>query len=184
MAAEAKKIRYGQNAVYGSLAYDFNNPALYPDEEYGAAPDTQARPRPQEQVRVRTRARTAPRTKQGISPVAIAGVFVAAFLFVLGIMAQIQLLEVSDNSVALQRQLDELETEQTRLKIAYESAFNLTEIEEYAISELGMQKPRADQIYYIDTSSPDKAQVVAESSKDSFADRVGDFISGLCEYFR
>lgn len=184
MAAAAEGSRYGQNAVYGSLAYDFNNPELYPGEEYGSRNGTAPRTKPREQVRVRTKARAVPRTRQGIAPFALAGLFVAAFLFVIGVMAQIQLLDISATTVELQQQLDELEAEQAKLKIAYESAFNLTEIEEYAIASLGMQKPRADQIYYIDTSSPDRAEVVAQSDTDSFVDKVGDFISGIGAYFR
>ena len=184
MAARAERSRYGQNAVYGSLAYDFNNPALYPEEEYGSRTAPAPRTGTQEQTKVRTRARTVPRTKQGIAPTALAGFFVAAFLLVIGVMAQIQLLDISATSVELQQQLEELEAEQTKLKIAYESAFNLTEIEEYATQSLGMQKPRADQIYYIDTSSPDRAEVIAETNTDSFVDKLSDLIAGIGAYFR
>ena len=76
------------------------------------------------------------------------------------------------------------QAEQAKLQIAYESAFNLTEIEEYATAQLGMQKPTADQIYYIDTSSPDKAVIVQQTEEDSFVDRVSDFLMGIGEYFR
>lgn len=83
----------------------------------------------------------------------------------------------------LSEQLAELEMQQAKLKIAYESAFNLNEIETYALAELGMQKPTADQIYYIDTSSPDKAVVVQQSANDTLFDRVADFLSELGSYF-
>ena len=107
----------------------------------------------------------------------------AAFLFVTAITAQVGLLSVSGESVELESRLHELEEKQDRLRIAYESAFNLAEVEEYAIGELGMQKPGADQIFYIDTSSPDKAVVVSDGSGDSLVDRVSDFFSGLGAYF-
>lgn len=184
MAAAAGKSRYGQNAVYGSLAYDFNDPELYPGEEYGSRTGAAPRTQEQERVKVRTKAHAVPHTKQGLAPLALVGMFVAAFLFVIAVMAQVQLLDISATSVELQQQLDELEAEQAKLKIAYESAFNLTEIEEYATASLGMQKPRADQIYYIDTSSPDRAEVVAQTDTDSFVDKVADFISGIGAYFR
>ena len=85
--------------------------------------------------------------------------------------------------MALETRLQELKTEQTKLRIRYESAFNLAEIEEYASSELGMQKPNANQIAYIDTSAPDKAVVIEDGSETGFVDRVSDFLSGLGAYF-
>ena len=173
---------YGQGAVYGSLAYDFNHPELYREEYTTAQP--KARPRPQTQTRVRTRARPAVRTKQSIAPMSIVGMLVAAFLMVIAIIAQSQMVGLSSESVALQKELAQLEEQQAKLRIAYESAFNMAEIEDYAIHSLGMQKPRADQIHYIDTSSPDKAVVIADSESGSFVDRVSDFLSGTIEYFR
>ena len=188
MAEAALKNRYGEGAVYGSLAYDFSSPALYP-EEYGrpaggsetaeGSPDTRTR----EQVKVRTRARTAPRAKQGIAPVSILGAAAAAFLLVTAISAQATLFAVSGESVVLEQTLRELETDQTRLRIAYESAFNLAEVEEYAVHTLGMQKPAADQIHYIDTAAPDKAVVVDAGKGDGFVDRASDFISDIGSYF-
>ena len=174
---------YRQGAVYGSLAYDLNNPELYPEVEY-SAPLERTLPGVGERTAPRTAVRTRRRAKQGVSPAALMGMLAAAVLFVISIMAQIQLMDISSGSVELQNQLSELETQQAKLKIAYESAFNLTEIEEYAVSELGMQKPTADQICYIDTSSPDRAVVVAQANNESFVDRVADFISGIGSYFR
>ena len=184
MAETAVKNEYGQGAVFGSLAYDFNNPELYRDE-YSAAPEHVARPKPQTQTqtKVHTRAKTAVHTKQSIAPASIAGVLVAAFLFVIAIMAQAQLVGISAESVSLQNELAELEDTQTRLKIRYESAFNMSDIEEYATRSLGMQKPRADQICYIDTSASDKAVVIADSESNGFVDRVSDFITGFTAYF-
>ena len=183
MAATAKQ-NYGRGAVYGSLAYDFNNPELYPEEYSRPEPKApSAKPQAQTHARVRTRARHAVHTRQGIAPFSIAGILVAAFLFVTGITAQVQLFTISGESVALEAKLSELEEHQAKLRIAYESSFNLAEIEEYAITSLGMQKPTADQITYIDTSAPDKAVVIADGSGDGFVDRTADFLSGIGAYF-
>ena len=173
---------YGQGAVFGSLAYDFNNPELYREEYSTAQP--QVRPREETRTRVRTRARTAVKTKQSIAPMSILGVLAAAFLIVTAILAQAQIVGISSKSVALQQELAQLEEQQAKLRIDYESAFNMAEIEDYAIHTLGMQKPRANQIYYIDTSSPDKAVVIADSENTGFVDRVSDLLSGAIEYFR
>ncbi|MBE6914189.1 MAG: hypothetical protein E7472_04520 [Ruminococcaceae bacterium] len=182
MATSANK-HYGRGAVYGSLAYDFNNPELY-REEYETAQTPAARPQPKTQTRVRTRAKPVVHTRQSIEPFSVIGIMIAAFLFVTAILAQAQLVGISTESVALQNQLSELKDEQTKLRIAYESAFNMEDIEEYAIKSLGMQRPQADQILYIDTAAPNKAVVIAQSDSDNFVDRVSDFLSGLGAYFR
>ena len=182
MAAAAAKRKYGQGAVYGSLAYDFNNPELYREEYTTAQP--KARPRTQTQTRVRTRARTAVHTRQSIAPLSLVGMLAAAFLLVIAILAQAQMVGISSKSVTLRSELSQLEEEQAKLRIAYESAFNMAEIEDYAIHSLGMHKPRADQIFYIDTSSPDKAVVIAGGESVGFVDRVSDYLSGVVEYFR
>ncbi len=182
MAEAAVNRKYGQGAVYGSLAYDFNNPELYREEYTEAQP--KAHPRVQTQTRVRTRARTVVRTRQSIAPLSLLGMLAAAFLLVTAILAQARIVGISSKSVALQQELTQLEEQQAKLRIDYESAFNMAEIEDYAIHSLGMQKPRADQIFYIDTSSPDKAVVIAGAESTGFVDRVSDYLSGIVEYFR
>ena len=182
--AENANNTYGRGAVYGSLAYDFNHPELYGGEdEYSQVPEQEQKQNTETRVQTRVRPKSAVRTKQGIAPFAIIGVLVAAFLVVTAITAQVSVVNISGDSVALQAKLAELEEEQTRLRIAYESAFNLAEIEEYAITNLGMQKPNAAQITYIDTSAPDRAVVIGRDEGDGIADRVGDFLSGLGSYF-
>ena len=183
-------IGYGQNAVSGSLAYDFDNPELYREIEYGlplpfdAPPAEAEQMQEQEQEDALPQTRSQTRAKQSVAPAAVLGVLVAAAMFVAAIMAQIQLTGLSSERISLETELAELQTKNARLQIADESAFNLTEIEEYAVTELGMQKPGADQITYIDTSSPDRAVVIRDSSGDGFVDRLSDFLAELGSYFR
>ena len=184
MAAATARRKYGQGAVFGSLAYDFDNPELYREEYTTAQPKARPRTQTQTKTRVHTRARTAVHSKQSIAPASVLGMLVAAFLVVVAILAQAQMVGISAKSVTLQQELAQLEEQQAKLRIAYESAFNMAEIEDYAIHSLGMQKPQADQVFYIDTSSPDKAVVIAGSESVGFVDRVSDFLSGIAEYFR
>lgn len=72
---------------------------------------------------------------------AVLGFAIAAVLIVFSLVARVQLSQASAQVSALEDQYAELQEQQTRLRIDYESAFNLTEIEDYAIHELGMQKP-------------------------------------------
>ena len=112
---------------------------------------------------------------------------IAAVLIVISLVARVQLSQASAEVSALEDQYAELQEQQTRLRIDYESAFNLTEIEDYAIHDLGMQKPRSDQLYYISSSdAADTAVVLDQSAAEplSLADRLGDFFSSILEYFR
>jgi len=183
MADSTRRYAYGQGAVYGSLAYDFNNPELVPDVSYEPVPEVAAPTREQEKAAVGRRA--AVRSAQSVAPAAILGFLCAAVMLVLYLVVSIQLTTVSDESVRLTNQISELEYEQTKLRIAYESVFNLAEIEEYAIRELGMQKPRNDQIYYVDSSAPDKAVVLSGAESGSTARwRLRDTLDIIGEYFR
>ncbi len=181
--ADMGRMKYGRGAVYGSLAYDYDNPELYP-EEYSSAPERTAPPQTQERTRTATRAQVQARSKQAVYPLAMLGILVAAVLAVIAIMAQIQLFDISSKTVELETRLKELQTEQTKLQIQYEGAFNLTEIERYATGQLGMRKPSADQIYYIDTSSPDRAVIIQQGANGGFFAKMSALLSGIGEYFR
>ena len=176
---------YGTRPVYGSLAYDLSGTAVYPDEGINPPPRRKiVIPAPPE-IKEQVFARTAVKPRQSIAPLSIVGFACAAVLVVFCLMAKIQLPAVTDEAVKYEQQLTELEVAQNRLLIDYEKAFNLTEIEEYASSQLGMQRPRDEQIYYIDSSVPDKAVIISGNEEEgSLTDRVFDFLSSIAEYFR
>ena len=98
-------------------------------------------------------------------------------------MAKIQLTEATDQTARLQTQLETLKTDQNRLLINYEKAFNTTELETYATTQLGMQRARDDQVYYLDSSVPDKAVVIEAKDEDSLAARIRAAFASLAEYF-
>ena len=184
MAASAKNAKYGANTVYGSLAYDYGRAETYrermdrPVERQVIIP---APPRIREQVRTSAQVKT----KQSVAPLAVIGYACAAILVIFTLMAKVQLTEVTDNSARLEQQLSELNVAQNRLLINYEKAFNLTEIEEYATTQLGMQRPRDEQVFYLENTVHDKAVILSGTDdKVGFGDRVFDAISSLAEYFR
>ena len=166
------------SSVQGSMAYDLGNPAMHPD--YSINPSKVKTP-----VRPRTRARVRPRSNQIVSPGAVLGFAVAAMFLVLSLVAQIKLTEISNETVKLQTALSELKTQESKLKIEYEEAFNLTEIESFAVDELGMQKPYGDQVRYINATSPDNAVILQPEApvEDSLIDRLETFLMSLGEYF-
>lgn len=70
-----------------------------------------------------------PTPKQAIAPLAVLGFAIAAVLIVVLLVARVQLSQASAEVSALEDQYTQLQEQQTRLRIDYESAFNLTEIE-------------------------------------------------------
>ena len=166
----------------GNAAYDLHSTAAE-EYRYSAPVEMPHAPRTTEAVVPES----VPTPKQAIAPLAVLGFAIAAVLIVISLVARVQLSQASAEVSALEDQYAELQEQQTRLRIDYESAFNLTEIEDYAIHELGMQKPHSDQLYYISSSdAADTAVVLDQSAAEplSLADRLGDFFSSILEYFR
>ena len=177
MARYVDNLSYG-GSVDGSMAYDLGNPSLYPDYTIDA-------PKRTAQPKRRVRSRVHPRSKQIVSPGAVLGFAVAAMLLFMSLVSQIKLTEISDQTAKLQSTLGELKTQESELKIEYERAFNLTEIESFALTELGMQKPYGDQVRYINGASPDNAVIIRGQAEpeDGIIDRVESFFMSIGEYF-
>jgi len=183
MAEKTNTTYNGRYPVYGSLAYDFNNPIFFPDDTLDEPVKAPAPPKTK--TRQQAAVRTAVRAKQAVAPFAIIGAVCVAVLLVFTLFLRIQLTQVTDETVQLSEKLEELKAENAKLLIKYESAFNLNEIEDYAINVLGMQRPRSDQIYYVDSSAPDKAVVLQEEEeKSGLVERLEDFLALIGEYFR
>ena len=179
-----KSYNFVTGAVDGTLAYDFSRPAYYPEEVY----ESPAKPAPREQIWIkedlREKVQTAVRTRQGVSPLAMLGSLVVVILLVLTLLAQIQLVGISQRAVALEEQITALEAEKTKLTVEYESVFNLKDVEEYAVGVLGMQEPRDDQIYYLtNVSSADKAVVISDNGTSMFSTGLEDLLSSVKAYF-
>ena len=181
-----KSYNFVTGAVDGTLAYDFSSPAYYPDEELYETPKKKAEPKEQIWVKenVREKVQTAVRNKQGFSPLAILGVLCVVVLLVMTLLAQIQLVNISRESVELEARIAELEAERDKLTVEYETVFNLKAVEEYAVGVLGMQEPRDDQIYYLtNVSSADKAVIISDDSMSMFSLGLEDLVASVKAYF-
>jgi len=188
-----KTYNFVTGAVDGTLAYDFSSPLYIPQEEtVTEAP----RPRRRERVSVRDRVqepewvkeevreRARVRTTQGFSPLAVLGAAAVAILFVMILLAQIQVVNISSEAAALESQIETLQVEHTKLTVEYEAVFNLKDVEEYAVNVLGMMEPREDQIFYLtNVSSADRAVVITEERGDMFSLGLEDMLSTLKAYF-
>lgn len=185
-----KSYNFVTGAVDGTLAYDFSNPRFFPQEEevyQRPAPRRQEREREwvKENRREKVRASALVRNKQGFSPLAVIGVMGVVLLVVMSLLAQIQLVNISQKAVEMESQITALEAERDRLMVEYESVFNLKDVEEYAVGVLGMQEPRDDQVYYMsNVSSSDKAVVISSADgADMLALGLEDILSSVKAYF-
>ena len=167
------------NGYDGSLAYDlddFNSGDL----AYAPLPEESRR-----ELREKAQRANHYRRKQSLAPGAVLGAAVAAVLIVCVLFAQVRLMAVTAGSAALSESISQLREENTKLRIAYESEFNLSDIETYATSVLGMREPADDQIVYIESSAADKAVVLQQGSGNrSFAEKFTVALSSMAEYFR
>jgi cell division protein FtsB len=98
------------------------------------------------------------RERQRVSVAALLGVLAVAALAVVVLMGYAQLTEMSSATVNLQAELKQLNTENVSLTAQYEKMYDLSTVKARAAAE-GMSKPTSSQIYYVDLSGGDTAEV-------------------------
>ena len=170
-------------AVDGTLAYDFSDPAFYPEEEeVYEQPERRrgrrSRLRQQEWIREDTRSKAKGRAEargQGISPLSLLGVAVVVVLVTMMLLAQIQLTDISHTAAELEDQIANLEARRDKLTVEYETIFNLKDVEEIAVEMLGMQEPDAEQICYL----TGEAVVVTRQQTDMFSLGLDDLAGAV-----
>ncbi|MDR0889810.1 MAG: hypothetical protein LBM28_04075 [Oscillospiraceae bacterium] len=156
-----------QNNLYrsnGAAAYDIykSNTAL-PLEKPAQLPRSPIRRKPVQKVKV----------KMAVSPFAIVGTMVALVMLFLVLFSYVRLYETKSESSDLQQELNELNTQYTRLHSQYEETLDLQEIEVRA-TELGMGKPGASQIVYIQAGTDDVAEVYTAPQESNIFVQVYD----------
>ena len=177
------RYNFVTGAVDGTLAYDFSTPAYYPEEVYDvpAAPEEEDRDWMKEKV---SEKKQTVLRGQGFSPLAVIGSAIVVILLVMSLLAQIQLVNVSQRATEMEGTIAALEVERDKLMVEYESVFNLKDVEEYAVGVLGMQEPRDDQIYYLtNVSSADKAVVISGDGIDILSLGLEDIMASVRAYF-
>ncbi len=173
----AEYSTYHDRYVSGSVAYDYSKVAEVPDYGTGRQVEIPEARRVRDEVVSDTRVVT----EQAVSPTAILGLALAAVLVVFSLFARAQLSRTALEVVQLQGQLEQLETTHEKLLIEYEYAFNLAEIEDYAIRELGMQQPYNDQMFYINSGTADKAEIIKPETEPTGVSKV---FSTIGEYLQ
>ncbi len=103
--------------------------------------------------RRRTALHTAARVK--VSPLSLALAALAAVLAAVLIYNYMQLTVLSDQISKVRTEYQEIANEGILLKTQYESRYDLTQIEEYALTKLGMTKMDRSQVEYVEIGNPD-----------------------------
>ena len=204
MATQRATATYAsRSAVYGSNAYDLSRvrsavpapaeyaPARRPEIRPAYAPAPKTAPRAVPERRTARPPQAAPRTYRkrqkayGISIYSALGFIVVAVMMIFVLLAHVRYAEVTNETVKLQDQLVKLEAQERKLQIAYEKAFDVNQVEQYATRQLGMARPTESQIGAISVTAQDSV-VVADSAKETAAagESMGTFLASLVAYFQ
>lgn len=185
-SAAARKMRYNgrPNATYGDLAYDLEwelreRQLSHAGEQPRRREEPVAAPKVQSVTQVRERPR------QRVSVFAALGFLAAAGLAVMTLMCYVQLTAISSDVVALNQELDRLQTENVTLTAQYAGMFDLDTVKRAAESA-GMAKPSSGQTFYLDLSGEDSI-VIYQQQDQSLLQRLADSLNhgvyAVVEYF-
>ena len=183
MAAAARNTRYhGKQAVNGSLAYDLDYAAR---ERELRRPGGASRTRAREKAKVHEAPRVLLRARQYVSPLAVLSVTAIMGLALLVLMNYVQLTRLSAETVKLQSQLQELETDNVDLTARYQRMFDMASVKE-AAEAAGMSKPSSTQMSRLDLSAGASA-VAYQQKKPGLFSRILSSLHGgvyaVVEYF-
>ncbi len=181
MASAARDMRYrGKQAVNGSLAYDLD----YAVRERALRHAGEA-PKAREKAKVYEAPRVLLRARQVVSPLAVLSVAAIMGLALLVLMSYVQLTMLSADTVKLQSQLEELESENAALTAQYQRMFDMASVKE-AAEAAGMSKPSSTQMSRLDLSAGDSAVAYRQKEPGLFSRILSSLHGGVyavVEYF-
>jgi len=184
MAAAAA---FDYTATYGNVAYDIpGRRTAVPGEIPYDIPYERPREKTREREIPRERVRSKENTAAGIPLFAAAGFLLAAVLMVFVLLSYVQLAEISKSTTTLETTLSSLTDEEDRLRVQYEKAFNLTEVEKYATGTLGMTKLTPENTKTVEMEHADKAEILGtdDSTGRGLVSELSGYLSSLLEYFK
>ena len=190
MAANEETIRYMPGAVRGSEALDLDRLVYYGDRnaepEYEFEPEPEEIPEEEERRELSHGANRAPERRFRMSPLNAVGILLVVFVAVLSLLANVRLTALSTQTVELSRQLEEIREENSVLRIRYENTFHLNEIEEYAVSTLGMTRLNESQITVLGNYGGDRAEILGTGEREavsSVLQEAGGILPAIRGYF-
>ena len=149
----AEDVRYRNTELYnGNAAYE----VVWQEEEQESS-------RPSRRRAARRRVQR----RYGLSITAVLGVIVVAAMVVFALISYAGYTSAAAEAISARSQVEELEDANRKLTVAYEAAFDMNEIKEYAQTALGMSQPAADQTGYIKLEAQDSVAVCSNDGEES-----------------
>jgi cell division protein FtsL len=138
----------------------------------------QSKPKPQSQIKV------VPKTAAQISPAKI----IVVLLMVLSVTAailysQVVLTQGNDQINAMNKKIEELDSETVRKSAELDAKMSLKNIEEYATSKLGLVKLEASQVQYVNLSNDNKFEIMTEN-KPTIWEKIKQSFTNIMEYIK
>ena len=164
----------------GSVAYQ-----VYSTQYVGSAA-VQPIPAALPEEKASPKKQKAPKAKLNIAPFAAIGLVVVVALLAMVIYGYVQLYETTNRAGDLRKELSAAQSENTKLRSAYEGKIDLDEIEIKA-KELGMSQPSPRQTVYVNVAGADSSEVLKVDERGFFhkaVDAVKNSFVGILEYFR
>jgi hypothetical protein len=142
--------------------------------------------RPRERAVVRPRVRV--REAGLVSPFAVVGFLAVGVFAVLLLFSYVQLTTISQQVVELRSEMTALQSEEAKLRTAYELSYDLSSIEETMTASGAMVRPQNGQVVYVDLSEPDTVtffnQDEAVAGLDGMFESVKSIASEIVAYFQ
>ena len=190
MASATRELQYrSRYQVSGSSAYELDWEDRQRELNHaGEAQRYREEQRRQEQAvrKVRSVTKVQVREAQHVSAFSVLGITAVLLMSLMVLGSYINLTMLSSETVQLQQQMAELETENVALTAQYQQMFDLTTVKEVARAA-GMDKPSATQVCYIDLSGGDSAVVYRQEEPSVLAQVVDSLHQGfytVLEYFQ
>ena len=181
--AVKRRSRYTNYSRVPYDAYD-GSAARQLQREEVLRPRPMVRPRERAVVRPRVRVREAGL----VSPFAVVGFLAVGVFAVLLLFSYVQLTTISQQVVELRSEMTALQSEEAKLRTAYELSYDLSSIEETMTASGAMVRPQNGQVVYVDLSEPDTVtffnQDEAVAGLDGMFESVKSIASEIVAYFQ
>mgnify|MGYP000985054724 CR=1 FL=1 len=122
-----------------------------------------------------------------VSPFAVVGFLAVGVFAVLLLFSYVQLTTISQQVVELRSEMTALQSEEAKLRTAYELSYDLSSIEE-TMTASGAMVPQTGQVVYVDLSEPDTVtffnQDEAAAGLDGMFESVKSIASEIVAYFQ
>ena len=125
-----------------------------------------------------------PRWGWKTAPKAVATIFFVAAFVVMILVSYAQLVMVNDQVVSLRSELNQLQSEETKLMAQYELAYDLQEIETQMLASGQMTKIQNWQTYTLELSEPDSVEYYQGwDLKEQLMSFAKTLVTAVKEYF-